>query len=215
VRLVRICAIAVLTSLVTGSASAATPGQALLRPGLAIGELRLGMTLPQVRKALGDPLLVSHREQSPSRGTYVQYNFGRDTVLEVGVFRERGATTGRVVLIKDSRRARTRAGVGVGSTHSTLQKRLGARCYRQLVGSKIYAPYRDFVSCYLGRAERTPITHFSLVTECSLPPERYSRVCPTDRRVYRAASVTIVSRLGQEVIGGPCRFERAYRDRCG
>jgi hypothetical protein len=215
VRLVGLLATGFVTALLTvGTAPAATP-ETLLRPGVAIGELRLGMTFAQVRALLGPPLLVSQREQYPARGTYVQYNFGRDAVLEVGVLTERGSTTGRVVLIQDSRRVRTRSGVGVGSTHTELQRRLGARCYRQQVGSKIYAPYRDLVVCYLGTAERMPITLFSLVTECSLPPARYTRVCPTDRRVYRAASVTIVSLLGQSVLGGPCRFERAYRDRCG
>ena len=196
------------------SVPASTPHEALLRPGVAIGELRLGMTLRQVRRVLGTPLGVSYREQFPRQGTYVEYNFGRDDVVEVGILTETGSTTGRVVLIRDSRRARTRGGVGTGSRHETLQRRLGARCYRQQVGSKIYAPYRDFVVCYLGRAEQTPITLFSLVTECSLPPERYFRVCPTDRRVYRAAGVTIVSLLGQSVLGGRCRFERSYRERC-
>jgi hypothetical protein len=210
-----VCA-AVLTALTAAGPTAAdTPGETLLRPGVAVGELRLGMTLKQVRKALGAPLLVSYREQFPAQGTYVQYNFGRDTVVEVGVFTKRGATVARVVLVKSSKGARTSAGIGVGSTHKTLQRRLGARCYRQLVGDKIYAPYRDFVSCYLGKTQKTPVTHFSLVPECSLPPDRYSRICSTDKRIYRADSVTIVSLLGQSVLGGPCRFERAYRDRCG
>lgn len=102
-RFVGVIAAAILTALLTvGSLPAATPRDSLLRPGVAIGELRLGMTFRQVRTALGNPLRVSHRERYPSQGSYVQYNFGRKAVVEVGVFTERGSSTGRVVLIEDS-----------------------------------------------------------------------------------------------------------------
>jgi hypothetical protein len=147
-------------------------------------------------------------------GRYVEYTFGRDSVFKVGFYREPFAKAGRAVLIKSTLPLRTTAGVGVGSTYDALRTRLGARCYRQLVGQRIYAPYRDFVVCYLGQPEQTPITSFSLIRECSLPPERYVRICPTNKRVFPAVSVTIVSKLGQSVLGGSCRFERAHLERC-
>ena len=196
------------------SGGAAAPARdALLRPGVGAGKLRLGMTFTQVRSVLGTPVRVERRERYGFRGDYVQYVWGVDEAWQVGVVGERAATA-RVVLIHTWRPERTRAGVGVGSTHATLQRRLRARCYRQRSGPAIQTKHHDFVVCYLGRSERQPITSFGLLTECTLPRDRYSVSCPSNRRRYRAADVTIVSVLGQRILGGPCRFERAFTERC-
>ena len=200
-------------SLAVAPASAAPGRDALLRPGVGAGKLRLGMTFAQVRAVLGTPARARFRQRYGFRGEYVQYVWGRDADWEVGVVGER-PTTARVVLIRTWRPERTRVGVGVGSTHVALQRRLGARCYRQLVGPAIYAPHRDFVVCYLGTEGKQPITYFGLRTECTLPRDRYSAECPSDKRRYRASDVTIVSKLGQRILGGRCGFERLHTAGC-
>ena len=199
--------------LAVAPASAAPERDTLLRPGIGAGKLRLGMTLTQVRAVLGRPLRVQFRRPAGFRGEYVQYVWGLDAAWEVG-FVGRDAADSRAVLVDTSRPERTRGGVGVGSTHRTLQRRLGARCYRERVGAAIYAPHRDFVVCYLGNEGKGPITRFGLLTECTLPRDRYSVECPSDKRRYRAGDVTIVSVVGQRILAGPCGFERAHTERC-
>ncbi len=197
-----------------GATFAAPARDSLLRPGIGAGKIRLGMTYGQVRAVLGRPLRVTDRKRYGFGREYVEYVWGLDPSWRVGVAGE-GAASARVVLISTWRPAeRTRGGVGVGSTHRTLQRRLGARCYRQRVGVAIVTTYRDFVVCYLGKPEKRPITKFELLMECTLPRDRYSVTCPNDKRRYRAAAVTIVSTLGQAILGGRCRFERAYLERC-
>jgi hypothetical protein len=165
-----------------------------------VGALRLGMTFEQVRSVLGRPAQVRDRDPY-GFGEYVQYAWGNDGAWEVGLF-GRSLATSRVVLVSTSRPARTSQHVGVGSTHTVLQRALGARCYRQRVGPQIpdaAMPHRDFVSCWLGRPGKA-VTVFSLFTECTIPRDRYSVTCPDDTRRYRALEVSIASVLGQRIL---------------
>jgi hypothetical protein len=90
-------------------------------PGTGIGKVQLGMTLEQVRRALGRPRAVIRRIDLPAGGRYIEYSWevegdrGPDT-WTVGV---RSATRGaklRVVRVGTTVPSeRTREGLGVGS----------------------------------------------------------------------------------------------------
>jgi hypothetical protein len=195
-----LAALAAAIALTTTAATAAPPRGELLRPGVGVGAVRLGMTFSQVRAVLGRPSRVRDRDPY-GFGEYVQYAWGVDGAWEVGLY-GRSPASSRVVLVSTSRSARTPQGAGVGSTHASLRRVLGARCYRQRVGPKIpdaAVPHRDFVSCWLGRPEG-PVTVFSLFTECTISRERYSVTCPDDKRRYRALEVSIASNLGQRIL---------------
>jgi hypothetical protein len=107
-----------------GSGTSAPTSSQLVRRGVGIGKIRLGMTYPEVRRALGRPQLVN-RVQNRGFGTrYVEYlwNYGD---WRVGLLGPRGRE--RVVRVSTKlRRERTREGVGVGSTVRQL-----ARHYRR------------------------------------------------------------------------------------
>jgi hypothetical protein len=106
-RLFAVCA--VLGALAVPSASAV---EATIAPGVGIGKVKLGMTLKQVKRALGQPQLVNERE-----GAYTEYawDFGTWTV---------GLQNGRVVQISTTSRAqKTTTGVGM---RTKIERVLGA-----------------------------------------------------------------------------------------
>jgi hypothetical protein len=191
---------ALLMSLVVLAVASAAPARdTLLRPGVGVGTIRLGMTFAQARAALGKPSRVE-REQNYGFGSrYREYAWGVEASWRVGVL---GRTVGqsRVVFISTSSRSeRTPRGAGVGSTYQTLQKILGARCYRirsELPG-RTYA--RNYTGCYLGGRGK-PVTYFPLDTVCSLPRDRYY-ICPFNKRRFIAYDVQIADRVAQEIKG--------------
>lgn len=87
--------------------------QPLILPGEGIGPVRLGMTLRQVKRALGSPVAVVRRDKLVSGGEYVelQWAYSRWTVG----FRSRSGTRHAVRVATTVDRQRTRAGVGPGS----------------------------------------------------------------------------------------------------
>jgi hypothetical protein len=183
----------------SGSASPLKSGS--LRPGVGAERIRLGMTLAQVRRVLGTPSRISrHRRYGFSE--YVQYVWGAQSTWQIGVSGLSGRPP-RVVYIATARPVRTPNGAGVGSTYKSLQRKLGARCYRRLVSATLpgaATEYRDLVLCYVGRP-RAPVTVFPLTMQCAITKAHYSGTCPNDKRRYRALEVWIVSRLGQEILG--------------
>ena len=100
------------------SAQAAGERDALVRPGVGIGKVRLGMTPAQVFRALGRTQVVNRRIDYGFGKRYVEYGWDY-TSWSVGF-------TGRPNSFRVSkvattlRRERTRGGVGVGTTLRAL-----------------------------------------------------------------------------------------------
>jgi hypothetical protein len=96
----------------------------LIRPGIGIGTVRLGMSYAQVRRTLGRPTLVNRRQDRSFGNRYIEYLWGYGD-WRVGLFGRPGRE--RVVRVATGlRRERTREGVGVGSGVRQL-----ARAYRR------------------------------------------------------------------------------------
>ena len=112
-------------------AAGAPDATALIRPGVGIGKVRLGMTQPQVRRALGRHMVVNVRERRFGR-LYLElaYDYSAYTV---GFFGAPGEL--RVVSVATSlRRERTRNGLGPGTSLRALRRALrGERCRRSRV----------------------------------------------------------------------------------
>lgn len=93
----------------------------VIRPGVGIGKVTLGMTLAQVRQALGRPRTVIRRIDYPSGSRYVEYSweFEGDRAPITWTIGVRSATRAgalrvvRVATTSGSERTRERLGVGV------------------------------------------------------------------------------------------------------
>ena len=113
------------------SASAATEQNPLVIPGRSIGNVSLGMTVAQVRKAIGRPAQVERQSLSPSRFHVRYYYEARQLGIEfVGTRASFGrpATKARVTRIETtSERARLRNGMGVGTRERQLMRVYGRR----------------------------------------------------------------------------------------
>jgi hypothetical protein len=195
---------AVTTGLVSGALAAGTAAGApqrdtLLRPGVGIGNARLGMTVAQVRRALGRPDRIVRSTPNGYRH-YTEYVWGFDPELRVGLY-GRGAQA-RVDALATTRRERTHSGVGVGSTHRTLRRVLGARCYQPPPnpnGADEQPGYPLQMLCYLGD-RGGPATYFRLANHCLIRTDRHV-LCPRSKRRYVAYEVQIISPLGQRILG--------------
>lgn len=166
-------AVVVAVGALGASAAGAEPARdALIRPGVSIGELRLGMTFDAVRTALGRHTEVVERRRLGFGSTYVEYGWSART-WRVGLL-GRGAKAKVVKVATSIRRERTRSGVGVGSTIRALQRRLGARCW----GAHDNVRYGARL-CYVGRRGQAK-TVFQLQRACALPPGSYY-VCPEEK----------------------------------
>ena len=106
-------ALAAVVTAAAGSAAGATQRDALVRPGVSIGKIRLGMTFVEVRRGLGRPMFVNRRERLGFGRVYVEYAWSYAEWL-VGFQSERRVL--RVVRISTTlRNERTRDGIGVGT----------------------------------------------------------------------------------------------------
>jgi hypothetical protein len=183
-------------ALAVGTASAAPQRDALIRPGVGIGNVRVGLTLAHVRRALGRPEAVM-RQRRYGFGFYTEYAWsGTDWIVAVVGRRDRA----RVVSVATGlRRERTRLRkVGVGSTEQAVRRGLGARCFGKeervdpITGEKVYSPTvgKDTMTCFLGRSQKAPHTTFSLIEQCRvlLPTHVH---CPGEQRVYRVYEVKV------------------------
>jgi hypothetical protein len=190
------CALAVVSA---APALATESRDALLRPGIGMGKLRLGMTRAQAVRALGKPALIRHRSWNGTRD-FVEYAWGPNASDWIVGFRAYAGAE-RAIFLTTTRPERTRAGVGVGSTRTALQRRLGARCYRQRNELPGADPIQPWIGCYLGRGRRgEPMTFFDLDVECSIPSD-HAMPCPHPKRTYRAYQVTLFSVIGQRLLG--------------
>lgn len=183
--------------LAAGTADATPSRDALLRPGIGIGGIRLGMTFAQVRRVLGRPDAVLRQRPYGFGGRYTEYAWnGSDWIVAVTGRGDRA----RVVSVTTAlRRDRTRIRkVGVGSTEQAVRRGLGARCFGKeervdpITGERVYLPtiYKDTMTCFLGRSRKAPHTTFSLVEHCrDLLPTHVQ--CPGEKRVYRVYEVRV------------------------
>ena len=115
------------------AAPAASAHDALIRPGIGIGKLRLRMTTTQVRRAMGAPLAVT-TEQGPfgRKQALWQYGFSAYFVR---------FSRGRVVSVTTSLRSeRTSEGFGVGTSERRLAAKYAGRlrCEKLHIGTPEY-----------------------------------------------------------------------------
>jgi hypothetical protein len=117
--------VAVAALAAAASAAGSSSSALVIRPGVSIGKVRLGMTLPAVRRILGRPDAVSRRESRGFGVRYVEYqwNFG---AWRVG-FRGRRDDLRAVRVGTTVSTQRTPAGVGVGSNTADVARRYGNR----------------------------------------------------------------------------------------
>lgn len=111
-------ALAFVALALTPSAGASTQRDALIRPGVGIGKVRLGMTLAQVRAAWGRPYAV-RITQLPRRGRTIelQYDFAAYIVTLAGLPRRESVVAVSTTLGEE----RLRQGMGVGSLERRLR----------------------------------------------------------------------------------------------
>jgi hypothetical protein len=111
----RLVAVAGCFGLSCAVSSAAAPAHDLvIRPGVGIGKVRLGMSLAQVRAAWGKPQAVT----ATRRRIELQYDFAAYVVT---LSRSRGQ--GRVVSVATTlAKERTPEGIGVGSPETRLRR---------------------------------------------------------------------------------------------
>jgi len=122
-----IAAAGVALAVLTGGASAAPERDTLVRPGIGIGRITLGMTPTQVERVLGRHTLVNKRHELGFGRTYVEHDwdYARWTVGYEG---RRGQL--RVVRVATNQSTqRTPQGVGVGSQPRDIVRAYpAARC---------------------------------------------------------------------------------------
>ena len=138
----------------TASAHGAVDGDALIRPGVGIGKVRLGMAQAQVFRLLGRPSVVNRRLTYGFGMRYVEYDWGFGT-WTVGFTGRRGDL--RVSKIGTTlRRERTARRVGVDSTaRAVLRAFPNASCVLRVPPSP-----NPGVWIYVGR--RPAITAFNV-----------------------------------------------------
>jgi hypothetical protein len=116
-------------------ASASTQRDALIRPGVGIGKVRLGMTLAQVRAAWGRPYAVQTTpHERGARTIELQYDFAAYAVTLVGLPQRERVVAVSTTLAKE----RLRSDVGVGS----LERRL-LRVFRAELHCDVLPVNRD------------------------------------------------------------------------
>jgi hypothetical protein len=185
---VAVLTVAAASILAVASAGATPSRDALIRPGVGIGMVRVGMTFAQVRQALGRPQLVLKLRRFPFGSRYAEYAWGGGTDWIVAVLGS--GDRARVVMVATGlRRERTRSRVGVGSTDLAIRRTLGGRCDAKAS----YAPYvyKDKITCFLGRRRTIAHTAFSLIEDCQIDPLPAHVRCPLSKRVYRVYEVRV------------------------
>jgi hypothetical protein len=149
-------------------------------PGQAIGKVALGMSLAQVRKALGAPQSTNEKRNLGFGKTFIEYgwNFGEWRVAFV---------KGRVVRVGSSiRTEKTREGIGVGTEGHKVQRTFGVTClYGFFKDGGRFAHYWCVV-----RARGGARTAFVVATKCK---RHYTGTinCPGNEVVYEVVEVWI------------------------
>jgi hypothetical protein len=159
------------------SASAATQRDALIRPGVGIGKVRLGMTLAQVRAAWGRPqALTITPHQRGGRTIELQYDFAAYVVTLIGLPERERVASVATTLAKE----KTRQGLGPGSPERRVQRLLrgGLRCERLDVWNPPRSAYPLLRSnrreCILGEPGSPQTVFVSRMRRNSFLPEHWS-----------------------------------------
>ena len=122
---VRLGLMIVVAAALSASAAAAPSRDAVVRPGVSVGKIRLAMTEAQLRRAMGRPDYVVGRRKVFG-GVRVEYQFGMNGEYEVTLRGRPGAL--RVVSVFTYlRRERLPNGLGVGARPRALRAAYGAR----------------------------------------------------------------------------------------
>jgi hypothetical protein len=167
-----VCAIVVTVVVAAGPTSAATRTESTIVPGVGIGKAKLGMTLAQVKRALGSSPLFNDRAPLSGGRQYVEY------LWDLGEYRVgfAGGTPMRAVVIATAfQTQRMRSGVGVGTPRQSLRRKervVPCRGTRDLPGGGgrwirvvgQYADYPNIPQCLLG-AGNAPDTVFLVIGE--------------------------------------------------
>lgn len=115
----------VIATVFAGAALAAPARDALVRPGVSVGKVKLGMTEAQLRSAMGAPDYVLRKRGSFGRFT-VQFQYGARSEWVVDLTGPRGAT--RVVSVTTFVRSqRLPNGFGPGTRELTIRRAYGSR----------------------------------------------------------------------------------------
>jgi hypothetical protein len=175
--------------LLVASASAAPQRDALIRPGVGIGKVELGMSLKQVRAAWGKPQAITIRREGQARLTELQYDFAAYFVTLIGSpGRERVIRVG-TTLAKE----RMANGLGVGSRETRLQRELRSRlqCDRLDVFQQPRNPYpliqTNRRECRLGERGSPQTVFVSKMRVPSFLPEDWPKTAYVFEVVIRAA----------------------------
>lgn len=100
------------------SAGAAPQRDMLIKPGVGIGKVRLGMSLAQVRAVWGRPQAVIASQERGARKLELQYDYAAYVVTLRGQPQQERVVAVGTTLAKE----RTRQGLGVGSLERRLQR---------------------------------------------------------------------------------------------
>jgi hypothetical protein len=150
------CALGALALALVSPASA---DQELVRHRLAIGQIRLGMSVPQVRRLLGTPRAVTREQRGRNVYTEYDWDYGWWTV---GFAKPPGGSFRAVMVGTVQRSQRTPERLGAGSTRAQLADRLpGTRCrsVQPVGGSRLH----ELGECvYGGHARRQTVFVFNL-----------------------------------------------------
>jgi hypothetical protein len=163
---------ALVAALTAATAGARSDANAVIRHGVGIGKVRLGMTEAQVRAALGKPSSTLDEAGSFGRRTHeLQYD-GSAWLVRLG-----GRPLRVVQVATTLRRERTREGLGVGSFERDVLKAYPRlRCERLRTGPFPGSPNSRMLltqvrECVLDTGRGTQ-TVFSSVIERKVPWER-------------------------------------------
>jgi hypothetical protein len=178
-----------LALVVAASAPAAPQRDMLIRTGVGIGKVKLGMSLKQVRAAWGKPQAVTVRRERNARLTELQYDFAAYFVTLIG---PRGSE--RVIRVGTTlTKERMTNGLGVGSLERRLQRALGGRlqCERLDVFTQPRNPYplirTNRRECRLGDRGEPQTVFVSKMRVPSFLPEDWSKTAYVFEVVIRAA----------------------------
>ncbi len=108
-------------------AAPASATESTIIPGVGIGEVRLGMTLTQVKKVLGTPQTVDKRARLSGQRGYIEYGWNFSTIW-VGFVNTNGVLHA-VLVGTDAVAQKTKSGIGVGTRVARVMGQLRARCY--------------------------------------------------------------------------------------
>jgi hypothetical protein len=171
------------------SARASTQRDALIRPGVGIGKVKLGMTLAQVRSAWGRPQAQTiETQERGGRRIELQYHFAAYTVTLTGLPQRERVVSIATTLVRE----KLANGLGVGSRETRLQRALRGRlrCDRLDVFNQPRNPYPMIQTnrreCRLGEAGLPQTVFASRMRVHSWLPEDWSKTAYVYEVVIRA-----------------------------